>query len=84
MLRTKRACHAFGVTNRTGRRYAGIGAAEQILHEDFLLVQVRADIRMQAVERLRVHAAILLPPDLPARLRLVHQELVLGRAPGVG
>ena len=60
---------------------APIGAAEKILHEHFrLIVQVLLYAGQEQLELRRRHLLVLLPPDLCAGSRLIHQELVL-RAP---
>ena len=61
-----------------------VGAAEQLLHEDFLAGHVGLEILPQSVELLRRHGGIVVPPDLVLGLGIADGELVLGGAAGMG
>ena len=84
MLRTNSACHALGVMNRTGRRYARVGAAEQILHEELARVEIAAHVLVQPVERRSGSSRGFFSHQIrSAGAGLLDHELVLGRPAGV-
>ena len=60
-----------------------IGAAVEVLREQRLAFGVSNEVVEQKLEFLGRQPAVLFPPDGLFRLRVDHDELVLGAAPGV-
>ena len=83
-LRMNSECQAYSVTTRTGRLCAGIGAADQILHEQVALRGMRDEVGVKRVECCRRHRACCCPTRRPSAVAVVaDDELVLRRAAGV-
>src|SRR6185503_20396888 len=61
----------------------GIGAADQILREQFLALGVGDEVGQQRVEVLLRHFAVAVPPERIFGERVDDGVLVLGRAAGV-
>jgi hypothetical protein len=55
-----------------------VRAAEQILDEQLAGVEEGADVGVQPIERVGLHAPVLGPPDAFLRLGIRHDELVFG------
>ena len=55
-----------------------VGAAEEVLHEQLAGVEEGPDVGVQPVERVGLHAPVLLPPDAFLRVGVRHDELVFG------
>jgi hypothetical protein len=60
-----------------------VRAAEQVLLEELLVLEVGLHVPMEQVEVRGREPGILLPPDVGSAVRFFHDELVLGRAAGV-
>ncbi len=58
----------------------GIGAADQILHEQLLALRMFDEIGMKQVEGLAGHRLVVVPPDVILSVGVAHDELVLRRA----
>ena len=61
-----------------------VGAAEEVLDEDLVGIEVAPHVLVQPLEGRRLQPRVLLPPDPVGAARLLDDELVLGRATGVG
>ena len=61
-----------------------VGAAVEILREQFLSVRVGDEVVEQQLELLLRELAVVVPPDRVFGRRIENDELVLGRAAGVG
>ncbi len=55
-----------------------LGPGEQILDEQLPGIEEASHVAVQALERLRVHPRVLVPPDARLGVRLHDDELVFG------
>src|SRR5262249_21308910 len=60
-----------------------VGTRIEILAEQLLALGVRQEILMQAIEMLRLDRAVVVPPHIALGERILDDELVLWRAPGM-
>ena len=80
----KSACHGDPVITRTQQPVCRVGARVRVDDVEVARVQVLGDLVAEAVEvLLRDRLVDLAPRDPVLGLRLLHEELVLGRAAGV-
>ena len=79
----KSAWYGCVVRTRTESRWLRVGAAEGVDHVDVARLEVRDDLRAQAVEMLLRDLGVrVAPPDPLLGAGLAHDELVLRRAAG--
>ena len=82
-LRMNSECQANSVTTRVGSCMVGVGAADQVLHEQVLARRMGEEVGEQRVELRRRHRLVVVPPDVRLGVCVADDELVLGRAAGV-